>query len=625
MVYLSRLFSPLAVLRVLLFLTLACILTGTAWLWNRGAHNAVPIAMPHDYKPPEATSHPIDHLMKKADTEWFKLMAKETIDLPSAARAYRKRRGRHPPPGFGKWFQFAQEHNAVIVEDFFDQIYHDLAPFWGIEARKIRREAKQFEQVISVRNSTTTMKTDQDRVWMNLWHNLTATMQEWLPDIDVPINVMDESRVIVPWEDINEYVKAERDSRGIVPRPEVVTKLSGLEDVDDNPGEPRDLQWVKGVAYWDTARVGCAPDSPARNVEAATDFSGPPPVPSGFPERSYEGYVQNWTAAKDPCLQPELRETHGTFVEPISQATTHFLFPIFGGSKLPMNNDILLPPAMYWTHDEFYSGGEWHGGTWNKKKSQVMWRGGATGGRNKVENWTRFHRHRFVSMVNGTAVQMAEKNPEGAGQGPNFILQSYKTYHLTATQYMDLGTWLKDIADVGFVHLVCFPETGNLHCPYTDPFFEVKEGKPMKEQYHYKFLPDLDGNSFSGRYRSFLKSTSLPIKATIYSEWHDSRLIPWLHFVPMDNSFVDIYGILDYFIGTGIDFKTEDGKVLTEGAHDKAAEKIAMAGKEWAEKVLRREDMLIYVMRLFMEYARVCDDQREKLGFIADMERNDLG
>ena len=131
----------------------------------------------------------------------------------------------------------------------------------------------------------------------------------------------------------------------------------------------------------------------------------------------------------------------------------------------------------------------------------------------------------------------------------------------------------------------------------------------MSKQYHYKYLPDIDGNSFSGRYRGFLGSTSLPIKATIYDEWHDSRLVPWKHFVPMDNTFADIYGIMEFFIG--------NEKVGLAG-HDSVAESIAMDGKAWAERVLRREDMQIYVFRLLLEYARLCDDEREVLGWAGD-------
>ncbi|KAF2265321.1 hypothetical protein CC78DRAFT_532535 [Lojkania enalia] len=624
MARLPRRCSLTSILCVLLLLSLSFILIGTAWLWRRQPLNGRPLTVPHSQER-QPNRHPIDRLMETAETEWYKIMAKETHDLSSAAQAYRDRRGRHPPPGFDEWFSAAQRLDVVIIEDFFDQIYHDLAPFWAIEARILRRQAKHLPHVISVRKGKASMNTDapkgmaRDR--MNNWLNMTATIQEWLPDVDIPINFMDESRVVVPWEEMNKYMKVERSSRVIIPLPDVVTALSGLEDVDDNPGEPITVEWAGAASYWDLARVGCAPDTPAREVPAATNFSGPPPTPSGFPKGSYYGFVQNWTAAKDPCLQPDLRESHGTFIEPISISTTHSLVPIFGGSKLPLNNEILIPPAMYWTENPFFSGGEdIHGDDWQNKKSRVMWRGSASGGRNRKENWTRFHRHRLVSMLNGTQVRLAERNPEGPGQGPNFVLQSYQTYRLTVTRYMDLGTWLDSVTDAAVVHLVCFPGTGNVKCPYTDSYFEVKKSLDMKYQYGYKYLPDIDGNSYSGRYRGFLRSTSLPIKATIYSEWHDSRLIPWLHFVPMDNSFVDMYGILDYFIGTGVAIINEEGDKVVEGAHDDAAKKIAMAGKDWAERVLRKEDMVIYMMRLLMEYARVCDDQRTRLGFVGDLD-----
>jgi hypothetical protein len=611
----ARIVSGRALLRLLVLLAIFFIFICTVFLWTHPMRttSSVPTIISHHGRP----KHPIDTLIQKAEREWHAIMAKESTDLESAAKAYREKRGRNPPPGFDKWFQFAQDNNALIIEDFFDQIYHDLGPFWGVDARKIREQAKNFEQVVSVRNGTATMKTDKKREWMDLWTNLTATIAEWVPDIDVPINVMDESRVLVPWEDIDQYMKAERASRRITPKPEVITEYTGLQELDENPGEAFDPEW-HGGNHWDMARVACAPGSPSRDVEATTNFSGPPPMPPGFPRHSYEGYVMNWTSSKDPCLQPELRESHGTFVEPISQSTTKFLFPIFGGSKLPMNNEILLPPAMYWTDDPFYSGGEeQHGGPWENKKTGVIWRGTASGGRNRAETWTRFQRHRFLTMINGTAVQLVEKDYNGIGK--NFVVSSYSTYHLTATQYMDLGTWLDSLTDAAFVHLECFPSNGGPHCPYTDHFFQTKAGIPMSKQYAYKYLPDIDGNSFSGRYRGFLRSTSLPIKATIYSEWHDSRLVPWKHFVPMDNSFVDIYGILDYFIGTDVPKKDREGNKFIEGAHDENGRKIAMDGQEWAERVLRKEDMQVYVMRLYMEYARICDDNREKLGFIGDL------
>ncbi|KAF1941373.1 hypothetical protein EJ02DRAFT_404607 [Clathrospora elynae] len=585
----------------------------------------------HGDEPNALRTHPIDTLMANAETSFQTLISEQTTTLHSAAEAYRQRRGRHPPPYFDAWFEYATKHEAVILESLFDQVHHDLNPFWGVPAKDMRDFARHFENHIYVRNRTVKMTmnhsqgTGRDR--MEAWLDTMKSIEGFLPDLDMAINVMDESRVIVPWEDISKYVQSEKKIRTRSVPSQVISQYQTLDTPDEESGEPPQVDWIgPEEPYWDTARVGCAPQAPARYEAAATGFTGPPLMPPGYPMRSFQGYVKNWTFVRDPCQQRHLQEAHGTFIEPVSVSTTRALVPIFGESKLSMNNDILIPPAAYLS--ESFASGEYsdanaHGGNWPDKITGAVWRGVASGGRNREENWTRFHRHRFVSMLNGTYVQSIETSPEAVGEGQNFILQSYATYRLAVTKYMDLGTWLDRITDIGFTDLLCFPTTDEPTCNYTDPYYSITSKMPMSEQYDYKFLPDIDGNSFSGRYLSFLRSTSVPIKATIYSEWHDDRLIPWLHFVPMDNLFVDVYGIMDYFLGTGADFKTDGEEVVTDGVHDEAAKKIALRGQEWANKVLRKEDMQIYMLRLLLEYARLCDDNREKLGFVGDLKSED--
>jgi hypothetical protein len=173
---------------------------------------------------------------------------------------------------------------------------------------------------------------------------------------------------------------------------------------------------------------------------------------------------------------------------------------------------------------------------------------------------------------------------------------------------------VSQFSDVGFVDFLCDPADFTTHwwygeqrkpgCSWLEPWFSVASSVSMKKQYAYKYLPDIDGNSYSGRYRAFLQSSSLPLKSSIYAEWHDDRLFPWVHFVPFDSSFMDIYGIMDYFLR----------------GRDPEAEQIAMDGQKWAQAVLRREDMRLYVWRLLLEYARVVDDNRDRLAFVDDLK-----
>ncbi|KAF2433526.1 hypothetical protein EJ08DRAFT_57944 [Tothia fuscella] len=560
--------------------------------------------------------HPIDNLIINARAEFAKVLGRQSYDVTSASRLYRQRRGRHPPPGFDKWFAYAQKRDAVIVEDFFDRIYSDLTPFWAIKPSTLRHQAKSYEFVVSVRKGLATFTTDDKKrvPWIQLWHGLVKEIAKDLPDVDMPVNMMDESRLLVPWEDINEYMKIATASRNLRPASEVITNFTGLVAFDaawETSDEPYDPQF-KGGHYWDLARQACPPGSPSRNETSPSDWAEHPFFPAGYPENSHHGFVQNWTYVKDPCEQPHLRGLHGTFIEPVSVSTSQKFIPLFGGSKLATNNDILIPPATYLNSDPLYSGGNSQGPNWDDKKDGLMWRGVASGGRNKAENWQHFQRHRFVQMVNATAVIKAETTRIKA---ETFDLPDWKHYNLMAPRNGYLGEWLNGTTDAAFVDLLCFPaERDNRGCSYSTPYFEWKEAIPMAEQYKYKYLPDIDGNSFSGRYRGFLRSTSLPIKATIYQEWHDDRLFPWLHFVPMDNTFVDIYGILEYFMGY-------EG----QGGHDENARRIAEEGQEWAEKVLRREDMAIYTYRLLLEWARICDDNREKMGWVGDLKKGFIG
>jgi hypothetical protein len=361
--------------------------------------------------------------------------------------------------------------------------------------------------------------------------------------------------------------------------------------------------------FWDIAVRGCHPDSLARKAATITDFSKIPAISLAHTtQHTYQGFVSNFSLSADFCHQPDLQALHGMMIEPLSVSSTKILTPLFGGSKLPTNNEILLPAPMYWNGEERFSGGDYHGDPWNKKLDEVVWRGVATGGRNKEDNWRGFQRHRFVAMTNSTQVAGAESwelTPQ------NWAMPTSQ-YNLAAQQENRLGEWVGKWSDTGFVDLMCVVPEANATCNYTSPYFKLASSMQMSDQFNRKYLPDIDGNSFSGRYRGFLLSTSLPIKATIFKEWHDSRLIAWKHFVPMDNRYMDFYGIMEYFLGY-------EGSTLKVPSHDKEAEKIALAGQEWANKVLRKEDMQIYTLRLLLEYARLSDDRRDKMGWVTDL------
>ncbi|RDA87920.1 hypothetical protein CP532_1722 [Ophiocordyceps camponoti-leonardi (nom. inval.)] len=546
--------------------------------------------------------HPIQRLMADAEAHGHMLMARRSVDLSTAASRYRARRGRHPPPGFDLWFQAALDADAVVVEDFFDRIYKDLTPFWALPASSIKRRARAWHWVVRVRNGTAFGYGNvEGRVpWLQLWTSLVSEFAEHMPDVDMPINMLDEARLLVPYQDMAQLVAKADDEKTMVDPDQATSHFAGLKDVDDERPLPYNPPWFgPGNSYWNLAVKTCGPETPAHGIRQIKDFAPPAELPSDWrPSYALEGFVQNWTAAMDPCLQPHLRQLHGTFIEPLSLSSTDELIPMFGGSKLPMNSEILIPGAMYLTDDVFYSGGESHGPAWPEKKDGIVWRGDASGGRTREHSWHHFQRHRLIDMLNGTTVSRLETTGVRA---PTFALPSQELYGSGRRKRRQLGAWIQRFADAAFVHL-CPPG----ECDFVEPFFRPSDQIPMQTQYEHKILPDADGNSFSARFRGFLRSTSLPVKATIYAEWHDDRLIPWAHFVPMDNTFQDLYAILEYFADGG-------------SRGDNAARLIADRGRDWAERVLRREDMRLYVWRLLLEWARVCDEARHTLAFVDDL------
>ncbi|KAK3325130.1 capsule associated protein [Apodospora peruviana] len=545
--------------------------------------------------------HPIDSLIEGARNFHDGRLLKRSKDVASAASRYRERRGRHPPPGFDKWMEYALKNDAIVVEDFFDRVYKDIAPFWALDPTTIALQAASWSHIVRTRGGKTTSVGDTTgRVpWLQLWTKLVSSADPHLPDVDMPINYMDESRLLVPWDVIDKYVSKETASRAMPPTSNVIQQYTGLTHIEgrEKPAEP---EWFhKPTKYWDFARECCPPGSPSRDAPALDEPAMISEFPNELdPQYGWKGYVKNFTAASDPCLQPHLRTYHASFVEPVSMSTAKELIPLFGGSKLSMNNEILIPGAMYITEDAFYSGGDTHGPPWDKKKDGIVWRGVASGGRNKPDNWWHFQRHRLVEMLNGTTVSRMERN---GARALSFELPPLSQYNFPRRRERKFGEWLSTVADAAFVDLLCQDKI----CDYVEPYFSTKESVPMKDQYENKFMPDADGNSFSARFRGLLLSTSLPLKSTVYVEWHDDRLVPWLHFAPLDNSFLDMYGVFDFF--------TRDQK------GDAAAQMIAESGKEWAEKVLRHEDMVLYTWRLLLEFARVCDEQRDKLGFVEDL------
>ncbi|KAL9025813.1 MAG: hypothetical protein Q9196_005425 [Gyalolechia fulgens] len=539
------------------------------------------------YEPRDA--HPISLLMAEADKAWAMYENGRSTTFRQTVSKYRSKYGRHPPPGFDEWYRFARKKNVHNIDDF-EQIIDDLRPFWAIEPKVLRNLAANMWRDNSV-SGIHIRKHKVVKVTNEGWRAETLTtliekFVKYLPDMDIAMNRLDQPRVVVPWEDMQAHLKKEVETRQMPPEASqtFTTELDELLNItsfEEEPAHKEDPEWfaAHGKQYMEIAKLACPPESHARSDD----------VPTADVEARYKnrlgGIITNFNLSSDLCTAgPEIQDLHGFLYAGTSVVPTKRLVPIFAECKVNVNNDILFPANMYWKHEENYAYNEKQDHLdWEHKSDSMIWRGATSGGTQTADSWQKMHRQRLVKIVNSTEmadqeVRILTEQPEKQGEFENF-----QQFHPSgfAANHTDVGFTKKDF---------CIPD-----CSFLDDVFTLKPSAPFPEQFKQKFLVDVDGHSFSGRWHAFLESKSLGIKATIFREWRDSRLFAWRHFVPMDNRYDDLYSILTYFLGVG----TPPGQGGNEGAyimrHDAEGKRLANQGREWAKKVLRRDDIEVFL------------------------------
>lgn len=537
-------------------------------------------------------THPISLLMAEADKTWRSYNDGLSTTFRDTVSKYRRKYGRHPPPGFKEWYQFAKKKNVHNIDDF-EQIMDDMRPFWAVEPRVLRNLAanmwKDKDQGVSgihIRGHKVVNQTNSN--WRTkTMVSLIERVIKYVPDMDIALNLLDQPRVVVPWDDMQSMLATELGTRQTPPEAidDFTQEMEGLLDVtmEDAEVEKEDPQWypAHGKSYMDIASTACPPESRARKNDS-TQADG-----EVLYKNRLGGIITNFNRSSDLCtIGPEVHDKHGFLFSASTVIATKRLVPIFGECKVNVNSDITFPANMYWKQDERYEYNDKYDWDWADKKDSIIWRGVTSGGVQNKDNWRGMHRQRLVLQANSTwlegkEVRILTEQPEKKGEYENF-------------RRFQPSKFAAEHTDIGFTEANgCDPDG----CPFYDDIWTFKPPVPLAEQFKTKFVVDVDGHSFSGRWRAFLESKSLGIKATIFREWHDSRLLAWRHFVPMDNRYDDLYTLLTYFLGTGTPIGEQSiASSTTYGdayvaRHDTEGKRIADQGREWAKKVLRKDDM----------------------------------
>lgn len=575
-----------------------------------------------------STYHPIDLLMfqAKASHERYAAEAATSTSLHTAIDEYKKRHNRHPPPNFPQWYEYAVSRDAHIIDEF-DQINHDLLPFWSLSPAEIRERtwqaiANPWNDVagISIRNGTVEISPNvmpTHRWMLDGIIEMITPFSGWLPDMDLAFNVNDECRVASSFEAMKQMenvAKQSQDMDGPVKNAFSEDRTGTWSPIPEEPIREtpfKELSFQR--TFFGFGNAACEPNSAARSER---HWNTGRICASCADRHSLGVFLSNWTLSADICHQPDMADLHGFYLSPAAFKGTHELYPIFSQSKAHGYNDILYPSAWNYVEKVKYKPTKKHPDPpFEQKTRKLFWRGATSEGVSPGSGtWKGMSRQRFTHLLNNVNNNDDDNNKKTADQTTPVLLSHPFAPSRNKYKYEDVPvSQLKRLIPVD-AHIVdTIARCGGPDCPtQTAELAPLVTPSDFQAHWAHKFLLDLDGAGFSGRFLPFLQSNSLPFKAALFREWHASRLTPWVHFVPLDLRGHGFWASLLYFAGL-------DGVVLgrrvSVAPHEYEAAYIAASGRAWAERVLRKEDMEIYFFRLLLEWGRVTDDARDELGY----------
>ncbi|KAI9856044.1 MAG: hypothetical protein M1813_009264 [Trichoglossum hirsutum] len=510
--------------------------------------------------------HPIDELIKSAQQHHVEMIQGQSKTLEEAIQEYKIRYNRSPPPKFDIWFSYAKANEVVLVDEY-DVVMETLEPFWGIAPAEIRRriqsvvESGKDTKLFSIKNHTASTTpngvdwlSDEIKSWL-------PEILAYLPDMDLILNSLDESRVVVPRDMLDTiFQRRFASARSLSVGEPSASEATTVNFVDINKQN-----------VWNFITLSCPVDSPSRQPSLANHKETHMRLP----------FIQNTTAAKDICSEPEYATTHGFFISPSSSLFTNTLVPIFSQSKPSPFQDVLYPSPYYTEEYDLGRYKEEDDTNWEEKHNQLYWAGSTTGGHSRGGSWRHQHRQRFVDFANGKDQDIILLNETGPGK--------WVAHH-------DVMGTVSQLFNVRFTAVI---QCDDDDCMEETKHFHVGGRVEMSESYDSKFVFDLDGNAFSGRFYRLLGSKSAVLKQTLFREWHDNWIIPWVHYVPVSMGMKELPETMRYLAMTP--------------AGQQRSKRIAEDGRTWAQRVLRKVDVQTVFFRLLLEYGRLINDDRDML------------
>ncbi|KAK3388929.1 hypothetical protein B0T20DRAFT_447309 [Sordaria brevicollis] len=583
-------------------------------------------------------AHPIETLISKARTHGDRYLTHAAVSksLPVAVNEYKIRYGgRDPPPKFDEWYKFAVDHKSPIIDEF-DQIVHDIRPFWGVSPSKIREDIQRVAKepgiaLLKVANGTASHSLSRDTENAQAMVELVKMVNKFaqhLPDMDLPINLDDRPRVLPPWEDVRRFTEKAKQ-KGFGNKLPSVGKRDG--DTEESTPLPLDLQQQTSSSisvrkYQELTALTCPPGTATRAGIHwdVRDFC----LSCVRPQSRGSGiFLADFAKSQSICHQSDLFHLHSFFFTSPSSPPLHDLVPVFSRSKTSSYSDILIPLP---TLDEVLHKANTQPDTsdFDLKTPALYWRG-AQAEKPNDEMLHGGQQERLVHLVNLNS----SSSRETLMLVPQNDMRSRAAYERVPTSYLNFLLPF----DIGFSSVSSSSSAPSSH-PNQFTVTKPPSPHPLQNQYILHLDPPFSSSaagSGSGGNPSFLStllSTSVPFSSSLFTHWYSSRLTPYLHFIPVDIRFQGLHATLAYFTGMKGKASAADRLGNTKGAMINGREVrlksrldeakwVAEQGMKWASRALRKEDEEVYLFRVCLEWGRVVQDGRDDLGFVNEKNK----
>ncbi|KAJ7286916.1 glycosyl transferase family 90-domain-containing protein [Mycena rebaudengoi] len=281
------------------------------------------------------------------------LLAQQSKTLKQATARYTLKNNRPPPPGYDKFFEFAQQNGCLIDE--YDQVHRDFAPFYEIAKYHPTFFREMVDKAMEIADNSTLYLanfTVQDHIAISSgkysafgpdWQVILDKFAPMLPDMAAVFSWQDEPRVLFNTRRPDAYEFA-------------------LKTGDENPFQqgPRPTKEYYAV------------ESPHQCLVPNSD--------RGF------GNLTN--------------DVNAFLLSSTSTHHTHDLYPILSPVRLsPCFADILIPSSYYYDRSVNAPRYSFKDNVrWEDKKPTAYWRGSTSGGNLDAQNYHSFPRIRLVDI-----------------------------------------------------------------------------------------------------------------------------------------------------------------------------------------------------------------------------------